>query len=237
VHVQPNKHKELLQEVRAAAAHAALVREVHAVSNAAGAGDGDEDVEASPIVAQLKHVEVNDKAQPAIDPNAHVGKVSSCIEFTNLFRRFATAPVACCIVGRRVLLLCVGLGYWQGLRHEGSIYCMLMTWQPCEAAGMRQGFRRVAALGCITAETAGASAEASTCLVARIAIPAQAPAGNDRPHNLCVLLSSPHLLLTSAICHLQSPAAAAHFAVGQGGFPARGCSAAPPAPHPPQPGA
>lgn len=74
VHVQPNNHKELLQEVRAAAAHAALVREVHAVSDAAGAGDGDEDVEASPIVAQLKHVETADKGQPALDPNAHVGK-------------------------------------------------------------------------------------------------------------------------------------------------------------------
>eukprot|EP00882_Tetradesmus_deserticola_P000662 GHRQ01000723.1.p2 GENE.GHRQ01000723.1~~GHRQ01000723.1.p2 ORF type:complete len:207 (+),score=85.88 GHRQ01000723.1:99-719(+) len=74
VHVQPNHHKEHLQEVRAAAAHAALVREVHAVGAAAGAGDGDEDATASPIVAQLKHVEVNDKGQPSIDPNAHVGK-------------------------------------------------------------------------------------------------------------------------------------------------------------------
>lgn len=63
--------------MRAAAAHAALVREVHAVSDAAGAGDGDEDVEASPIVAQLKHVETADKSHPALDPNAHVGKVSS----------------------------------------------------------------------------------------------------------------------------------------------------------------
>ncbi|KAF6263591.1 hypothetical protein COO60DRAFT_1624524 [Scenedesmus sp. NREL 46B-D3] len=74
VHVQPNTHKEFLQEVRAAAAHSALVREVHAVSDAAGAGDGDEDAKASPIIAQLKHVEVHDKGQPAIDPNAHVGK-------------------------------------------------------------------------------------------------------------------------------------------------------------------
>jgi hypothetical protein len=65
--------------VRAAAAHAALVREVHAVSDAAGAGDGDEDAKTSPIVAQLNHVEVNDKGQPVIDPNAHVGKVRTAV--------------------------------------------------------------------------------------------------------------------------------------------------------------
>lgn len=76
VHVQPNKHKELLEEVRAAAAHAALVREVHAVSDAAGAGDGDEDATISPIVAQLKHVDTDDKGKPAIDPDTHVQKVS-----------------------------------------------------------------------------------------------------------------------------------------------------------------
>jgi hypothetical protein len=79
VDVQPNNHKELLQEVRAAAAHAALVRELHAVSDAAGAGDGDEDAKTSPIVAQLNHVVTDDKGQPVIDPNAHVGKVRTAV--------------------------------------------------------------------------------------------------------------------------------------------------------------
>lgn len=76
VHIGPSHHKELLQEVRAAAAHSALVREVHAVSDAAGAGEGDEDLARSPLVAQLKHVGTEDKAKPAIGPDAQVQKVS-----------------------------------------------------------------------------------------------------------------------------------------------------------------
>eukprot|EP00878_Enallax_costatus_P002154 GHUV01002323.1.p1 GENE.GHUV01002323.1~~GHUV01002323.1.p1 ORF type:complete len:211 (+),score=69.98 GHUV01002323.1:124-756(+) len=74
VHIQPSHHKELLQEVRAAAAHSALVREVHAVSDAAGAGDGDEDVTHSPLVAQLHHVETDDKGKPVITADTHVQK-------------------------------------------------------------------------------------------------------------------------------------------------------------------
>ncbi|KAF8072570.1 hypothetical protein HT031_000230 [Scenedesmus sp. PABB004] len=74
VHVQPSNRAELLQEVRAAAAHAAVVREVGAVGAAAGAGDCDEDLEASPLVAQLHHVETADKAKPALDPSTHVQK-------------------------------------------------------------------------------------------------------------------------------------------------------------------
>lgn len=76
VHIQPSHRKELLQEVRAAAAHTALVREVHAVGEAAGAGDGDEDVAHSPLVAQLHHVETTDKAKPIIAADTHVHKVS-----------------------------------------------------------------------------------------------------------------------------------------------------------------
>lgn len=72
VHLQPNHHRELLDEVRAAAAHAAVVREVAAVSSAAGAGDGDEDSPASALVQQLHHVQTQDKAAPAIDPATHV---------------------------------------------------------------------------------------------------------------------------------------------------------------------
>jgi hypothetical protein len=41
----------------------------------AGAGDGDEDVKESPIVAQLHHVMTDDKGKPAIDPSTHVQKV------------------------------------------------------------------------------------------------------------------------------------------------------------------
>lgn len=79
VHIQPNHRKELLQEVRAAAAHSALVREVNAVGSAAGAGDGDEDVKHSPLVAQLNHVDTEDKGKPAIDPDTKVQKVWACI--------------------------------------------------------------------------------------------------------------------------------------------------------------
>lgn len=74
VHIQPNHRKELLQEVCAAAAHTALVREVNAVSSAAGAGDGDEDVTQSPLVAQLNHVVTDDRGKPAIDPETKVHK-------------------------------------------------------------------------------------------------------------------------------------------------------------------
>jgi hypothetical protein len=73
-HIGPSHHKEMLQEVRAAAAHSALVREVTAVSDAAGAGEGDEDLPQSPLVAQLKHVDTADKGKPAINSDAHVQK-------------------------------------------------------------------------------------------------------------------------------------------------------------------
>lgn len=75
VHVKPSQRKEMLTELRSAAGHAAVMRELHAIADAAGAGEGDEDADAGPIVAQQHHIETVDKAAPAIEPGMHVGQV------------------------------------------------------------------------------------------------------------------------------------------------------------------
>jgi hypothetical protein len=75
VHLQPNHHKELMEEVKAAAGHVAVVRELNSVSDAAGAGDGAEDAAVNPLVGQLHHVETVDKSKPVIDATTHVQKV------------------------------------------------------------------------------------------------------------------------------------------------------------------
>lgn len=74
VHLQPNHHSELMDEVKAAAAHVAVVREINAVADAAGAGDGAEDA-ANPLVGQLHHVVSVDKSAPVIPADAHVQTV------------------------------------------------------------------------------------------------------------------------------------------------------------------
>jgi hypothetical protein len=75
VHLQPNHHKELMDEVKAAAGHVAMVRELNTVADAAGAGDGAEDAPVNPLVGQLHHVETADKSKPVLDPSTHVQKV------------------------------------------------------------------------------------------------------------------------------------------------------------------
>jgi hypothetical protein len=50
-----------------------VVRELSAVSDAAGAGDGAEDG-VNPLVAQLHHVETADNSKPVIDANTHVAQ-------------------------------------------------------------------------------------------------------------------------------------------------------------------
>jgi hypothetical protein len=64
-----------MEEVKAAAGHVAVVRELNSVSDAAGAGDGAEDAPVNPLVGQLHHVETVDKSKPVIDANTHVQKV------------------------------------------------------------------------------------------------------------------------------------------------------------------
>lgn len=81
VHLQPNHHKELMDEVKAAAGHVAVVRELDAVSSAAGAGDGAEDAALNPLVGQLHHVETVDKSKPVIDASTHVQKVREGYSF------------------------------------------------------------------------------------------------------------------------------------------------------------
>lgn len=78
VHIEPNHHKELMDEVKAAAGHMAVVRELDSVADAAGAGDGAEDAPVNPLVAQLHHVDTVDKSKPVIDANTHLNTVSSC---------------------------------------------------------------------------------------------------------------------------------------------------------------
>lgn len=92
VHLQPNHHKELMDEVKAAAGHVAVVRELNSVSDAAGAGDGAEDAPVNPLVGQLHHVTTDDKSKPVIDPNVHVQKVgnSSCQQTSLLSRKTAS---------------------------------------------------------------------------------------------------------------------------------------------------
>jgi hypothetical protein len=64
-----------MDEVKAAAGHVAVVRELNSVADAAGAGDGAEDAAVNPLVGQLHHVETVDKSKPVIDPSTHVQKV------------------------------------------------------------------------------------------------------------------------------------------------------------------
>lgn len=68
-----------MDEVKAAAGHVAVVRELNTVADAAGAGDGAEDAAVNPLVGQLHHVETNDKSKPVIDPNTHVHKVNKAV--------------------------------------------------------------------------------------------------------------------------------------------------------------
>lgn len=66
-----------MDEVKAAAGHVAVMRELTSVSDAAGAGDGAEDAPVNPLVGQLQHVETNDKSQPVIAPDTHLQQVGS----------------------------------------------------------------------------------------------------------------------------------------------------------------
>jgi hypothetical protein len=88
VHLQPNHHKELMDEVKAAAGHVAVVRELNSLSDAAGAGDGAEDAPVNPLVGQLHHVTTDDKSKPVIDPNVHVQKVGNSSFLTEHLQPF-----------------------------------------------------------------------------------------------------------------------------------------------------